>query len=62
MLTKVVAEDPDPSKVSVREFMTRSPVTCSPDYSVLRKMSNQKYLGNEITLTKINSLSGDNAF
>ena len=36
VLTKVVAKDLDPSKVRVREFMTESPVTCSPDYSVLQ--------------------------
>jgi CBS domain-containing protein len=36
VLTKVVAKDLDPSKVRVREFMTESPVTCGPDYSVLQ--------------------------
>jgi predicted transcriptional regulator/KaiC/GvpD/RAD55 family RecA-like ATPase len=36
VLTKVVAKALDPSKVRVREFMTRSPITCSPDCSVLQ--------------------------
>jgi len=36
LLTKVVARGLNPSKVRVREFMTQSPVTCSPDYSVLQ--------------------------
>ncbi len=36
LLTKVVAEALNPGKVRVEEFMTRSPITCSPDYSVLQ--------------------------
>ncbi len=36
LLTKVVAKALNPSKVRVKEFMTRSPITCSPDYSVLQ--------------------------
>jgi len=36
VLTKVVAKALNPGKVRVREFMTRSPITCSPDYSVLQ--------------------------
>jgi len=36
LLTKVVAKALNPGKVRVKEFMTRSPITCSPDYSVLQ--------------------------
>ncbi len=36
LLTKVVAKARNPSKVRAKEFMTRSPITCSPDYSVLQ--------------------------
>jgi len=36
LLTKVVAEALSPGKVRVGEFMTRSPITCAPDYSVLQ--------------------------
>ncbi len=36
VLTKVVAKTLNPSKVRVREFMTRSPITCAPDCSVLQ--------------------------
>jgi len=36
LLTKVVARALNPSKVKAKEFMTRSPITCSPDYSVLQ--------------------------
>ncbi|MFB0514666.1 MAG: CBS domain-containing protein [Candidatus Bathyarchaeia archaeon] len=36
LLSKVVAKALNPSKVSVEEFMTRSPITCSPDYSILQ--------------------------
>ncbi len=36
LLTKVVAKALNPSEVRVKEFMTRSPVTCSPDYTVLQ--------------------------
>ena len=36
VLTKVVAKALNPAKVRVREFMTRSPITCSPDCSVLQ--------------------------
>lgn len=35
LLTKVVAKGVDPNKVKVKEFMTSSPITCSPDYSIL---------------------------
>jgi CBS domain-containing protein len=35
LLTKVVAKGADPNKVKVKEFMTSSPITCSPDYSIL---------------------------
>ncbi|RLI45673.1 CBS domain-containing protein [Candidatus Bathyarchaeota archaeon] len=35
LLTKVIAKGLDPSKVKVKEFMTASPITCSPDDSVL---------------------------
>ena len=35
LLTKVVAKGLDPNKVKVKEFMTSSPITCSPDHSVL---------------------------
>jgi len=35
LLTKVLSKDLDPSKVKVKEFMTQSPITCSPEYSVL---------------------------
>ncbi len=36
LLTKVVAKALNPGKVRAKEFMTRSPITCSPDYSVLQ--------------------------
>lgn len=36
LLTKVVAKALNPSKVKAKEFMTRSPITCSPDHSVLQ--------------------------
>jgi CBS domain-containing protein/KaiC/GvpD/RAD55 family RecA-like ATPase len=36
LLTKVVARALNPSKVKAEEFMTRSPITCSPDQSVLQ--------------------------
>ncbi|MGD8565228.1 MAG: CBS domain-containing protein [Candidatus Bathyarchaeota archaeon] len=36
LLTKVVANAMNPGKVRAREFMTRSPITCSPDDSVLQ--------------------------
>jgi CBS domain-containing protein/KaiC/GvpD/RAD55 family RecA-like ATPase len=36
ILTKVVAKALNPGNVKVEEFMTRSPVTCSPDCSVLQ--------------------------
>ncbi len=36
VLTKVVAKSLDPGKVRAKEFMTRSPITCSPDTSVLQ--------------------------
>jgi CBS domain-containing protein len=36
VLTKVVAKALNPGKVRVREFMTKSPTTCSPDCSVLQ--------------------------
>jgi len=36
LLTKVVAEALNPGKVTAKEFMTRSPITCSPDHSVLQ--------------------------
>jgi len=35
LLTKVVAKGLNPSKVKVKEIMTSSPITCSPDDSVL---------------------------
>lgn len=35
LLTKVVAKGLDPNKVKVKEFMTASPITCSPEYSIL---------------------------
>jgi CBS domain-containing protein len=35
LLTKVLSKDLDPSKVKVKDFMTPSPITCSPEYSVL---------------------------
>ena len=35
LLTKVLSKGLDPSKVKVRDFMTTSPITCSPEYSVL---------------------------
>ena len=35
LLTKVLSKDLDPSEVKVKDFMTRSPMTCSPEYSVL---------------------------
>jgi CBS domain-containing protein len=36
VLTKVVAKALNPGKVRAREFMTRSPITCSSDCSVLQ--------------------------
>jgi len=36
LLTKVVAKALNPGKVKAGEFMTRSPITCSPDISVLQ--------------------------
>jgi len=36
LLTKVVAKALNSGKVRTKEFMTRSPITCSPDYSVLQ--------------------------
>jgi len=36
VLTKVVARALNPSEVKAKEFMTRSPITCSPDHSVLQ--------------------------
>ncbi len=36
LLTKVVAKALNPGKARAEEFMTRSPITCSPDYSVLQ--------------------------
>jgi len=36
LLTKVVSKGLNPNKVKVKEFMTLSPVTCSPDDSVLQ--------------------------
>jgi len=35
LLTKVLSKGLDPSKVKVKDFMTQSPITCSPEYSVL---------------------------
>jgi tRNA nucleotidyltransferase (CCA-adding enzyme) len=35
LLTKVLSKGLDPSKVKVKDFMTPSPLTCSPEYSVL---------------------------
>ena len=35
LLTKVVAKGLNPNKVKVKEFMTSSPITCSPDNSVI---------------------------
>jgi len=35
LLTKVLSKGLDPSKVKVKNFMTPSPLTCSPEYSVL---------------------------
>ncbi|KPV63637.1 MAG: Zinc metalloprotease [Candidatus Bathyarchaeota archaeon BA2] len=35
LLTKVLSKGLDPSKVKVKDFMTPSPVACSPEYSVL---------------------------
>ncbi len=35
LLTKVVAKGLNPNKVKVKEFMTSSPITCSPEDSVL---------------------------
>jgi len=36
LLTKVVAKALNPGQVRAEEFMTRSPITCSPDNSVLQ--------------------------
>jgi CBS domain-containing protein len=35
LLTKVLSKGLNPSKVKVKDFMTPSPITCSPEYSVL---------------------------
>jgi len=35
LLTKVVAKGLNPNKVKAKEFMTQSPITCPPNYSVL---------------------------
>ena len=35
LLTKVLSKGLNPNKVKVKEFMTPSPITCSPEYSVL---------------------------
>jgi len=35
LLTKIIAKGLDPNEVKVKEFMTASPITCSPDDSVL---------------------------
>ena len=35
LLTKVIAKGLNPNKVKVKEFMTSSPITCSPDNSVI---------------------------
>ena len=35
LLTKVLSRSLDPNKVKVKDFMTPSPITCSPEYSVL---------------------------
>jgi len=35
LLTKVLSKGLDPTKVKVKDFMTPSPITCSPEYSVL---------------------------
>jgi CBS domain-containing protein len=35
LLTKVLSRGLNPGKVKVKDFMTPSPVTCSPEYSVL---------------------------
>ncbi len=35
LLTKVVSKGLNPNKVKVKEFMTPSPITCSPNDSVL---------------------------
>ena len=36
LLTKVISKGLNPNEVKVREFMTPSPLTCPPDYSVLQ--------------------------
>jgi len=36
LLTKVIAKGLDPNKVKVKDFMTKSPVTCSVEDSVLK--------------------------
>ena len=36
LLTKVLSKGLNPNKVKVKEFMTSSPITCSPDDSVLQ--------------------------
>ncbi len=36
LLTKVLSKGLNPNEVKVKEFMTPSPITCSPDYSVLQ--------------------------
>ncbi len=35
LLTKVLSKGLNPSKVKVKDFMTSSPITCTPEYSVL---------------------------
>ena len=35
LLTKVLSKGLNPNKVKVKNFMTPSPITCSPEYSVL---------------------------
>ncbi|MDH5460390.1 MAG: CBS domain-containing protein [Candidatus Bathyarchaeota archaeon] len=36
LLTKVLSKGLDPKTAKVQEFMTPSPITCSPDYTVLQ--------------------------
>lgn len=36
LLTKVLSKGLNPKTAKVREFMTPSPITCSPDYTVLQ--------------------------
>jgi len=35
LLTKVLSKGLDPGKVKVKDFMTPSPITCSPEHSIL---------------------------